>query len=242
MGILYKLTFPNNKSYIGLTAQKLKIRIGQHKATARQGNGGPLQKAIRKYGYDSFSVKQLLQINNYEKLKEAEKRAIKRHKTKVPFGYNLTDGGDGVLGMKKTKKDRAELSKAQKLSFQNPARKKKHLEAVRTEEYRRKQSENTRRRMTDPSYIEYLSQKMKEKWQDEEYRELVLSKPRGPKPINDGLTRDKRYRLRHYEEYTKRKREAAKTPEEKERRKLYMREWRKKHPNYHYRYTKCKKD
>ncbi len=49
-----------------------------------------------------------------------------------------------------------------------------------------------------------------------------------PVKINDGLTRTERYRLKDIDGYRKRKREYARTPEEKRKRVEYMRIWREK--------------
>ena len=48
----------------------------------------------------------------------------------------------------------------------------------------------------------------------------------------DGLTASQRYRLRHLEVYRARRREAAKAPHERVRRRLYMQDWRARHPTY----------
>jgi hypothetical protein len=49
-----------------------------------------------------------------------------------------------------------------------------------------------------------------------------------PKRINDGLTKYQRYRLKDLEGYRKRKREYARTPEERKKRTEYMRVWKSK--------------
>ncbi len=46
--------------------------------------------------------------------------------------------------------------------------------------------------------------------------------------INDGLTNNQRYRLKDLEAYRKRKKDYAKTPIEKEKRRLYQQKWREK--------------
>jgi hypothetical protein len=48
------------------------------------------------------------------------------------------------------------------------------------------------------------------------------------KPINDGLTKDQRHRLKNPEAYRAKKREYIKTPEERERRRLHQARWREK--------------
>lgn len=53
------------------------------------------------------------------------------------------------------------------------------------------------------------------------------------KKIDDGLTKYQRYRLKDLDEYRKKKREWAKTEEQREKRTLYMREWREKNRGQH---------
>lgn len=53
------------------------------------------------------------------------------------------------------------------------------------------------------------------------------------KRLNDGLTKSQRYRLKDVEAYRKRKREYARTPQERKKRRHYMRRWRLEN-NKHY--------
>lgn len=46
--------------------------------------------------------------------------------------------------------------------------------------------------------------------------------------INDGLTKTQRYRLKDLDAYREKKREYAKTPEEREKRRIYQARWREK--------------
>lgn len=55
----------------------------------------------------------------------------------------------------------------------------------------------------------------------------------GKKRINDGLMKWERYRLKDLEAYRKRKREYARTPEERAKRVAYMRVWREKNRARH---------
>lgn len=46
--------------------------------------------------------------------------------------------------------------------------------------------------------------------------------------MNDGLTRDQRHRLKNLDEYRRKKREYARTPEQRAKRTAYMKIWRSK--------------
>jgi group I intron endonuclease len=65
-----------------------------------------LAKAINKYGEQAFEIMPIASAKTLENLKEVEKDLIVQFQTKVPFGYNLTDGGDGLFGYKQTQEQR----------------------------------------------------------------------------------------------------------------------------------------
>lgn len=84
----------NGKSYIGITSSSLVHRWAQHCWVARQGNGAVLHAAIRKYGSEAFDIAQIARFETKEELASAEVFLIKSLKTKIPYGYNLRDGGE----------------------------------------------------------------------------------------------------------------------------------------------------
>jgi group I intron endonuclease len=96
MGIIYKLTSPSGKSYIGQTIQDLATRIAQHVKMSKldeTSNCKGIHRAIRKYGIKSFSIDTVKVCENDE-LNEYEKTYISELNTLSPNGYNLTTGGD----------------------------------------------------------------------------------------------------------------------------------------------------
>lgn len=119
MGALYKLTAPNGKSYIGITSHAVASRIARHIANARQGVGGALSAALRKYGPDTFVLETLVETDDWTDLCRLEREAIQVYGTLVPHGYNLTTGGEGVLGPR-SDTARINISIAQQKRFQNP--------------------------------------------------------------------------------------------------------------------------
>lgn len=94
-GIIYKLTFPNGKSYIGQTIYTLDHRVKQHIQGSRLKIGGcrNLYNAIRKYGENSFKSEVILHYCSISSLDTWERLAIKYYNTLAPNGYNLTTGG-----------------------------------------------------------------------------------------------------------------------------------------------------
>ena len=90
MGCLYLIISPSGKSYVGITKRSLSARIEEHcKATQLIG------RAIRKYGLANMKVEELAKHSDWAILQELEIKTIKELKSRYPYGYNLTDGGDG---------------------------------------------------------------------------------------------------------------------------------------------------
>ena len=112
LGILYMLTFPNGKSYIGITRRTAEARFCEHVAFASSGRRKfAVHSAIQKFGAESVTVKSLASAN-WQYLKELEVRAIAAFGTLAPSGYNLTQGGEGVVGF--TDETRAKMGAANK--------------------------------------------------------------------------------------------------------------------------------
>lgn len=112
MGCLYQLTFPNGKSYIGITTESLIKRIGRHINSAKNGADLLLSRAIKKYG-KSFEQKILVVANDWSYLCELEKKAIIAYNTFRPNGYNLTKGGEGGYGLIHTEESKKKMSLVQ---------------------------------------------------------------------------------------------------------------------------------
>ena len=108
----------NNKGYVGITTRSLSRRWYEHRFVANS-CGQLLGKAIKKYGEQAFEIMPIASAKTLENLKEVEKDLIVQFQTKVPFGYNLTDGGDGVFGFKQSeeqKKHNGDLKRGTKHS------------------------------------------------------------------------------------------------------------------------------
>jgi hypothetical protein len=92
MGLLYKLTFPNGKSYIGITVQKFHLRLRDHRHVAISNKSqNSVHRAWRKYGEPKSEV--LAIVEDYD-LSDTERRAISVFNTYGDLGYNMTYGGE----------------------------------------------------------------------------------------------------------------------------------------------------
>ena len=104
----------NGKQYVGITTRNIDRRWYEHKYVSNS-CGKLLAKAIKKYGEDSFTIEHIASaIGDVDNLKSIEQDLIGQFNTKVPNGYNLTDGGDGVSGKPRSEETKRKISEALK--------------------------------------------------------------------------------------------------------------------------------
>lgn len=101
---------PNNKKYVGITKSK-----NPHSRWGNHGTGYKNQvlfwRAIQKYGWENFRHIILLDNLTKEKACEYEKYFINKYRSNDSnFGYNLTNGGDGIDGYKFSDEQRKQRS------------------------------------------------------------------------------------------------------------------------------------
>ncbi len=111
--LIYKLTAPNGKSYIGQTIECFEVRMNKHKSSSkhREASGClALNAAIRKYTFGAFS-KEILIYCNKEDLDMYEERMIKLYNTISPHGYNLLSGGNSNKSQSTETKERMSMSR-----------------------------------------------------------------------------------------------------------------------------------
>jgi group I intron endonuclease len=103
---VYQITnVVNGKRYIGQHSGKSLEQYWKHcvsHALSGSIDKPYLYNAVRKYGVENFSIKPLVIVESKWEMDLYETGLIKAFKTRKPHGYNLTDGGDGVLGLKHT--------------------------------------------------------------------------------------------------------------------------------------------
>lgn len=96
MGVIYKISSPNGKVYVGKTYD-LRKRINAHKCAAKRGRNHILHNSIRKYGWDAH-VLEVIETVEDEMLNERELFWIEELNTYCHYdanGMNMTKGGDG---------------------------------------------------------------------------------------------------------------------------------------------------
>lgn len=173
----------NGKLYVGKTEGPLEARMAEHmrasRSNTRIGNS-VFHRAIKKYGPEAFSTIVLGTAGTSEELAELEKHFIRVLKTRTPHGYNLTEGGEGLVGYIPSEETRARLRAA-------GLGKQRRLGIPHSAEDRAKISAVLRRNAAQ------LSARAQELWKDPDFRARQIAARKG-KPRN--LTPEGRAALR----------------------------------------------
>jgi len=107
-GIVYKVTnIVNKKVYIGQTILGLNRRRRLHENSKV---GWYFNKALAKYGKNNFRWKVLEHCYSKEEMDEMEFHYIKQYNSFGIGGYNLTLGGDGVIGFSHSEEHKNRIS------------------------------------------------------------------------------------------------------------------------------------
>lgn len=116
--IVYKYTNKvNGKQYIGQTIRGFRERHKQH----LRDNTTYFDRALSKYGEDSFEWEILYEASNSDDLNEKEIELIQKYNTIKPNGYNITLGENSFSGYSHTDKTRRKISESLKSFYkENP--------------------------------------------------------------------------------------------------------------------------
>lgn len=146
IGIIYKVTnIVNGKIYIGQTTKSLNTRKLSHinDSLAIRDNLY-FHNAIRKYGINNFKWEVLESCASKEELDDMEFHFIKQFNSKAPAGYNMTEGGGGMLGYIITEEHRKNLSDSHKGYIHTDQQKERISNALKG----RKLSEDAKKRLS----------------------------------------------------------------------------------------------
>lgn len=91
----------NGKVYIGVTSRPLNRRWAEHLYDSTRG-AMAISRAIAKHGAGNFSIEPICCARSWADICAAEAILIVQWGTRAPNGYNLSDGGEGAFGVKKT--------------------------------------------------------------------------------------------------------------------------------------------
>jgi len=97
MGCVYLVTnILNGMKYVGKTKNCLADRKKQHHSDLHDSY---FHRAIKKYGKSNFKWEEVFFHSDEEELYRKENEFIERLNTRIPNGYNMTLGGDGLRGV-----------------------------------------------------------------------------------------------------------------------------------------------
>ena len=203
-GIVYAMTFPDGKKYVGVTTTGIHKRLINHAADSKSSDR-KVSKAIRKYGIESIDIEVLDSFQTKEEAFKLEKHYIKELDS-VSNGYNAAEGGLGATGVIPNEETRGKMSEAQKKRFEDEEQRKhlceqfkkwtkenpdkyaesraKAIESLRSIENRERNRATTIRRFEEnPEYGEKHSEFMFHRYQDNPNLRLEVSRAKGGTPI-----------------------------------------------------------
>jgi len=112
MATIYKYTNRvNGKVYVGKTSRPLKERYREHKYRAKSGRNIHWANAVLKWGLDTFDFEVLCEVLETESALVEMIFISALHASDADFGYNSTDGGEGVEGHRHTDYAKSFISK-----------------------------------------------------------------------------------------------------------------------------------
>lgn len=141
----------NGKCYVGKTVTNLRRRWWGHVKSANAGSTNYIHNAIRKHGKDAFDILSLEECDDSD-LSSLEMMWIRLLATNK-IGYNLTEGGDGILGFHHSDETRRKISEAAKQRKTNSMQGRKHsaesIVRMKLSQIGKKHSEATRQKMRE---------------------------------------------------------------------------------------------
>jgi group I intron endonuclease len=205
MGCLYRITSPSGKHYLGITSKTAQERWKVHVKRTREGRSQALNDAIKKYGADAFTVETLVIADKWDYLCDLERKAIAAFNTKAPNGYNLTDGGEGIVGRvhtetasknmsagqrkrQRTEAERQRIADASRVYWQSPAGMARKAEAAAKKEAARierhatlkqRRSEATKKAMATPEVRAKVLACAAARAADPEWRKKISASKKG---------------------------------------------------------------
>ncbi|MBE5802793.1 MAG: GIY-YIG nuclease family protein [Clostridiales bacterium] len=169
---IYMHITPNGKRYIGITKQDVLVRWG--KDGIRYKRCTAFWKAIEKYGWDNIEHEIIDHASDLQTANEKERQYIQLYKTHDKrYGYNCTEGGDGVSGWEATDEQKQKNSEAKKIMWTNPEMRKR----LTAERQKRGNTEAEKKRLSfyriatwnDPEKAAILRKHLSEIAKNQEY-------------------------------------------------------------------------
>lgn len=191
--VIYKITNKiNGKIYIGLTTTPIKRRIAAHVRKSKLSNAGGVSGAIKKYGFDNFSVSVIDTAKNLDELNQKEKHYIKSMASLSPNGYNLHTGGDSHRCSQETKKKLSLSASKRRMSKETRKRMSESGKLkIFTEETRARMSKALKGRKHSAEHVANLPQNQKFFHDGDKHPRALLKNKQVlkiKKMLSDGIT------------------------------------------------------
>jgi group I intron endonuclease len=151
----------NDKKYVGITTNGVEYRWLSHVYDSnRKSQKKKINRAIRKYGKDSFKVEHIASSISLEDLQQAEIQLIAQYDTRGHKGYNSTYGGEGLWGYKHSEDTRAKLAQYSRpqsaetrakisQTLKGKKKSKEHAEKIRMAKIGMKHTEEARKKISE---------------------------------------------------------------------------------------------
>lgn len=93
----------SGKVYIGITSRGLRRRWAEHLYDSRSSRTTmAISRAIAKYGSENFTIEAVCSARSWKDICAAESILIAQYGCRLPNGYNLSEGGEGPFGCKRS--------------------------------------------------------------------------------------------------------------------------------------------
>jgi group I intron endonuclease len=183
---IYKtINLINKKCYVGFHATN-------EEYDEYFGSGIMLNNAIKKYGIQNF-IRGIIEYINPDEWQEKEQYWIKEMRSHInEWGYNLTYGGDGMLGNKHTEETKEKIKSSNKKTWKNEELRKTHSKIIKktyenneiaknklsksaicnwkNEEYRNNFTKKMNKKYEDPDFINLCKENTTNLWKISEFR------------------------------------------------------------------------
>lgn len=136
----------NGKMYIGITSRPPEVRWGNNGSQYTSTKNPCFYNAIKKYGWDNFEHIILFENLTEQDAKSKERELIAKYHTCVyddnKMGYNMTFGGEGLLGHVASEETRRKMSES-KTGEKNSFYGKHHSDEAKQKMSQDRQGKNT---------------------------------------------------------------------------------------------------
>ena len=165
---VYQYLSPSNKRYIGQTCTSLKVRSGSN--GQKYWDSPKFFNAIKKYGFNNFQMSILKEGLSKDEADYWEKYYIDKYQTTSDkFGYNLSEGGEGL-------KPNAETRKKMSLSHLGKKHNEETKQKISNANKNKIVSEETRKKISETRKKKQIPSSFKDHHHTEEAKKKIGQK------------------------------------------------------------------